>query len=272
MRTIVHLSDLHFGHTEASLHEPLLAAVGAARPDLVVVSGDLTQRARVWQFRQARGFLDRLAAPVLVVPGNHDVPLDNPILRAFAPWTRYRRWISEDLEPSYGDDELVVAGLNTVTPRAWQRGRVKEEQVARLCAAFGRSRGADRTRIVVGHHPFAQAPDDVRKAPTRGARRALTRLAACGADIFLTGHLHTWQAGPSGHAVVAVPDVLLVQAGTGLSDRLRNEVNSFNVLRISPRSVAVERIEHIASKGVFNAAQREIFSRGANGWSRSAAQ
>ncbi|MBN8907677.1 MAG: hypothetical protein BGO51_10105 [Rhodospirillales bacterium 69-11] len=272
MRTIVHLSDLHFGRTEASLYEPLLAAVGAAKPDLVVVSGDLTQRARVWQFRQAHAFLERLTAPILVVPGNHDVPLDNPILRAFAPWTRYRRWISEDLEPSYEDDELVVAGLNTVTPRAWQRGRIKERQVAHLCAIFERSGDADRTRVVVGHHPFAQSPDDVRKAPTRGARSALARLAACGADIFLTGHLHAWHASPSDHAVVAVPDVLLVQAGTGLSDRLRDEVNSFNLLRVSPRTVAVERIEHVALERVFRAAQRETFSRGASGWTRSVSQ
>ncbi len=271
MRTIAHLSDLHFGRTEAGLHEPLLAAVSAAEPDLVVVSGDLTQRARVWQFRQAREFLDRLAAPTLVVPGNHDVPLDNPILRAFAPWTRYRSWISEDLEPFYEDDELVVAGVNTVTPRAWQRGRIKEGQVARVCAAFERSRDADRTRVVVGHHPFAQAPDELRKAPTRGARRALARLAACGADVVLTGHLHTWQAALSDQAVVAVPDVLLVQAGTGLSDRLRDEVNSFNVLRLSARTISVERVEHVAMEGVFRAAQREIFSRSANGWSRSAA-
>ena len=101
MRTIVHLSDLHFGRTRPDLLEPLVEAVNGAAPDLVAVSGDLTQRARGRQFREARAFLDRLAAPCLVVPGNHDVPLDHLLLRLFGPWRRYCRLIGSELEPGY---------------------------------------------------------------------------------------------------------------------------------------------------------------------------
>src|SRR4029077_8283305 len=111
MRTIVHLSDVHFGRVNATIVDPLEAAIRAIAPDLVTVSGDFTQRARRSQFRAARAFLDRLPTPQLVVPGNHDVPLFNLPARFLDPFGGYRRYISPDLEPAYQDDELIVVGL-----------------------------------------------------------------------------------------------------------------------------------------------------------------
>ena len=103
MRTLVHLSDLHFGRTDPALIEPLLASIAAIAPDLVVVSGDLTQRARAAQFAEARAFLDRIAQPRIVVPGNHDVPLYRVWERFLSPLGKYKKHIGSDLEPTFVD-------------------------------------------------------------------------------------------------------------------------------------------------------------------------
>src|ERR1043165_359659 len=108
MRTLVHLSDLHFGRIDPAIIDPLIETVRGLNPTLVAVSGDLTQRARSEQFKEARAFLDALPSPQIVVPGNHDVPLHNVFARFFQPLTKYRRYITPDLEPFHADDELAV--------------------------------------------------------------------------------------------------------------------------------------------------------------------
>src|SRR5918999_2781193 len=126
MKKIVHLSDLHFGRIDAGLVGPLVEAVNEVEPSLVVVSGDLTQRARSEQFKEARDFLDRLPKPQVVVPGNHDVPLYDVYSRFARPLDKWRRFISEEVEPVYEDEELVVAGVNTARPLSPQVWRGQE--------------------------------------------------------------------------------------------------------------------------------------------------
>src|SRR5213593_2266921 len=130
MRTLVHLSDLHFGRVDEQIIEPLISAVTQINPDLVAVSGDLTQRARSQQFREARAFLDALPQPQIVVPGNHDVPLHNVFSRFLQPLAKYRRYISEDLQPFFQDEEIAVLGVNTARSLTLKGGRINEEQVA----------------------------------------------------------------------------------------------------------------------------------------------
>lgn len=271
MRTIIHLSDLHFGRTRPDLLEPLIEVVNDMAPDLVAVSGDLTQRARVRQFQEARAFLDRIEAPCLVVPGNHDTPLDNIPMRLFGPWRRYRRWIGEELEPGFQDEELSVVGVNTVNPLDWQRGRIDRHGVARICTALG-GRDAGRTRIVVAHHPFAHAPEEQQKALMRGAGRAMAALAGCGADIVLSGHLHAWRAEPSGAGDADAPSMLLVQAGTGLSTRVRGEENDFNLLRVQPGEIAIERFAAPHGASAYARARSARFLRGPMGWQPASGQ
>lgn len=264
MRTIVHISDLHFGRIRPDLLAPLGEGIAAARPDLIAVSGDLTQRARVWQFAEARRFLVGLPAPLLVVPGNHDVPLTRPWARLLWPWHRYRHAIGPELEPWHRDDELLVVGLNTVTPFACQRGRIAQPAVLRACALLAEAEG--RTRIVVAHHPFAHAPGETGKAPMRGAPPAIRALAACGVDIFLAGHLHNWRAEPYRAPETAGRAVLMVQAGTGLSTRLRGEDNDYNVLRIAPGMVTAERFAADGAASGFRRVEAARFVRTAEGW------
>src|SRR5919112_3894904 len=112
MRRIVHLSDLHFGRVNPALIDPLTKLIHELQPHLVAVSGDLTQRARSYQFQQARAFLDTLPKPQIVVPGNHDIPLHNVFARFLEPLTKYKRYITEDLQPAYANEEVVVIGVN----------------------------------------------------------------------------------------------------------------------------------------------------------------
>lgn len=261
---IVHLSDLHFGRDRPELAAPLIEAVGDLAPDLVAVSGDLTQRARIAQFRAARAFLDRMPAPVLCVPGNHDTPLDNLFVRLVRPFSRYKAMIDRDLEPRVDLGEVRVIGVNTVNPLAWQRGRIGARSVARICAGF-RGQGGAWPGVVVLHHPLEHAAG-TDKALTRGAGRALAAFGACGADIVLCGHLHSWRAEPGS----VVRNTLLVQAGTSLSTRARDEPNDFNLLTIDAGRVRIDRYAAKADARSFARIGARSFLRTDEGWEADA--
>ena len=261
MARLIHISDLHFGRTRHELLRPLIDQLNGIEADLIAISGDLTQRARSSQFRAARAFMDRLEKPVLVVPGNHDVPLEDVLARFFQPYKRYRKWIGRELEPSFVNDEIAVVGLNTVNHLAWQRGRISGRAVRRVCSAFD---GDGRVRIVVAHHPLEHRPTD-QKALMRGAEEAIEAFAECGADVVLTGHLHSWRAEPFAERV-GRRGTLQVHAGTGLSTRVRGEENDFNVLTVSPAEIVVERYAAGEGDEAFRPLLRAVFRSGGEGW------
>src|SRR5215217_7559691 len=153
MRTIVHLSDLHFGRVNPALLDPLIGIVREIKPDLIAISGDLTQLARSYQFRQARSFLDALPKPQIVVPGNHDIPLHNLFARFFERLTKYKRYITDDLQPTYEDEEVVMIGVNTARSSVFKGGRINRSQIARLREKFC-SLGNGVVKVIVTHHPF----------------------------------------------------------------------------------------------------------------------
>ena len=268
MKKIVHLSDLHFGRIDPALVGPLAEAVNDARPSVVVVSGDLTQRARSHQFKEAREFLDRLPRPQVVVPGNHDVPLYDVLSRFARPLDKYRRHISEEVEPVYEDEEMVVAGVNTARSLTRKYGRVNERQVAslreRLC------RYSDEVlKVVVTHHPFdVPAGADEREIVGR-AQMAMEALAACGVDLLLAGHMHVSQTGRTAERYqIAGHSALFVQAGTATSTRGRGEANSFNVIRLKHPHIQVERRGWQPEAAAFRPANAETFRHTPGGWER----
>ncbi len=272
MRVLLHLSDLHFGRVDQQLVEPLLAAVAEIKPDLVAVSGDLTQRARSHQFREARSFLDALPQPQIVVPGNHDVPLHNVWARFLQPLDKYKRHITDDLQPVYEDDEIVVVGVNTARSLTIKGGRINEDQVAeireRLCAA-----GDERIKTIVTHHPF-DLPEghDIRELVGR-AQMAIEGLADCGADLFLAGHLHISHTGHTAQRYkLKGHSALVVQAGTALSTRARGETNSFNVIRIDHPNITVQRLTWQPASSTFGVVSEEKFYQTGNEWARLRAE
>lgn len=263
MRRLVHLSDLHFGRDRQEVLDALTQAVNNCSPDLVIISGDFTQRATDMQFEAAAAFLQGLRAPTLSVPGNHDVPLHNLFVRVFMPWRRYRRWINANLEPSFEDAEIVVIGVNTVNPFAWQRGWFRSRAMRRACAAFSASTGK-RCHVVVAHHPLEQQPGDT-KTLMRGAKTSLARLSECGVDAILSGHLHSWRAAPFAR-VEGRASALQIHAGTSLSNRLRGEVNDFNVVDIDQGHITVIRHAFADESATFQQMASITFHATAEGW------
>ena len=266
MRTLVHLSDLHFGRVDAQLLAPLRETVRAVQPHVVVISGDLTQRARSAQFIEARDFLASLPDPQIVVPGNHDIPLYNVVARFLTPLDKYQRHITSDMSPEYVDDEIAVLGLNTARSLTFKDGRVNREQIIRLHERFD---GLPRSlaRVVVTHHPFDLPEHYDEDELVDRAEMAMSAFARCGVDLLLAGHLHTSQAGDTsdryelpGYAALAV------QAGTATSTRGRGESNSFNVLRVANREVAIERQVWRPEAAAFALERTERFRRVDNRW------
>jgi 3',5'-cyclic AMP phosphodiesterase CpdA len=268
MRKILHLSDLHFGRVNPALLGPLMNTVREVDPDLVAISGDLTQRARSHQFQQARSFLDALPKPQIVVPGNHDIPLHNVFARFFEPLTKYKRYITDDLQPVYQDEEMIIIGVNTARSSVFKGGRINRSQVTRLREKFC-TFGREVVKAVVTHHPFDLPEGHNERHLVGRARMAMTSLAECGADLFLAGHLHISHTGHTKRYKIHGHSALVVQAGTATSTRERGEANSFNVLRIGYPEITVEKFDWNPVTASFTVSTREEFKQVDEGWIRT---
>lgn len=268
MRKIAHLSDLHFGRVDPSMLPTLASAIRCARPDAIVVSGDLTQRARSREFAAARDFLASLAFPQIIVPGNHDVPLYNVLMRAFHPLRRYHRFFGSEKAQFHADDEIAIVGVNTARSLTFKEGRINRDQVARVCQRFEPLRD-DVTRIVVTHHPFQGTAGD-RDGLVGRADMAMAAFSRCGVDVILSGHLHAAQAHLSNSRYAhAGYSALLVQAGTATSVRRRGEPNSFNMIEVAWPRVTVEHWAWDDGRAGFAVATRDCFEKHGGEWNRA---
>jgi 3',5'-cyclic AMP phosphodiesterase CpdA len=239
---LLHLSDLHFGAHDERLVEGVDWAADELKPDLVVISGDFTQRARTEQFKEACAFLEGLrdrGHEVLGVPGNHDVPLYDVLRRFLSPLTRYRRFIDETLCPFIELPGVAVLGINTARSLTFKEGRVSEEQVEFIRDTFART-PRETVRILVTHHPlFAlEVGDEVQRAIGR-QELALDAIEEAGVDILLAGHMHHASTHDAGDLVTRAGGTLVIQAGTATSTRVREQDQSFNTIDIADGSVTV---------------------------------
>lgn len=228
MSVVLHLSDTHFGTERPEVVEAVVALAVQQQPDVVVLSGDITQRARPEQFRAARAFVDRLGGPVVAIPGNHDIPLFDLWSRATRPHAGFLAEFGPELEPVLTTEDLLVIGVNTTRARRHRHGEVSAAQVARVSRILA-SASHRQLRVVVVHQPAAVAIPSERIHLLRGHAQALQAWSAAGADVVLGGHIH-------------LPFVLprheggrrlwVVQAGTAVSARTRSGVpNSVNLFR-----------------------------------------
>ena len=242
MARLLHLSDLHFGAHDERLVEAVEAKADELRPDLVVISGDFTQRARTEQFAEACAFLDRLrdrGHEVLGVPGNHDVPLYDVLRRFLTPLARYRRFIDDSLCPFVELPGVAVLGINTARSLTFKDGRINHDQVAFIHETFART-SKDAVRVLVTHHPlFALTVGEQVERAVGRQELALDAIEEAGVDVLLAGHNHHASSQSASDLVTRAGEALVVQAGTATSTRVRDQEQSFNVIDIADESVAV---------------------------------
>jgi 3',5'-cyclic AMP phosphodiesterase CpdA len=242
MARLVHLSDLHFGAHDERLVAAVEKSVDALKPDLVVISGDFTQRARTEQFAEACRFLERLhdgAHEVLGVPGNHDIPLYDVLRRFRSPLTRYRRFIDESLCPFIELPGIAVLGINTARSLTFKDGRINEDQVKFIAETFART-PSDSMRVLVTHHPlFAlRVGEQVERAIGR-QELALDAVEKSGVDMLLAGHNHHASSQDASELVTRAGGVLVIQAGTATSTRVREQEQSFNTIDIGEATATI---------------------------------
>lgn len=254
MTVLLQISDLHFGTEQAPVVEALAALARQQQPDLLVLSGDITQRARPAQFRAARAFTDRLGGPLLVVPGNHDIPLFNLWARWQHPYAQHCAAFGADLEPVFRSPGLLVVGVNTTRADRHENGEVSSAQIDRVATLLAGATAA-QLRVVVVHQPIAvERAEDVKNL-LHGHADAQQAWARAGADLVLGRHIHL-------PFVLPLPGLArpmwAVQAGTAVSSRVRaGAPNSVNLLRwqAAERRCDVEQWDFAVDAGAFACAQ-----------------
>jgi 3',5'-cyclic AMP phosphodiesterase CpdA len=229
---LAHISDLHFGAEDPVVVAGLRADLRDQRLSQVLLSGDLTMRARTRQFRQARELLDAIGLPWVSVPGNHDLPLDRPV-RGVRPLRGYQRLIDPDAEPRVLRDGVLVLGLNTARRYLWKGGRIDDAQVARIGTAFVCDQPVE-LRVLMLHHPVFRSRQRPGEPIVRGAAPALRAAATAGVDVVLCGHDHV-----QAHVDLSLSrpylsrHVLGIMCGTTTSVRVRaDESQSYNILEV----------------------------------------
>ena len=255
MNTVLQVSDPHFGTERPPVVEALLRLVQAQTPALVLLSGDITQRATAGEFALAQRFVARLGpTPVLAIPGNHDLPLFNLAMRAFAPYARYRRVFGPALERVHETPEWLVLGVDTTRRWRHEDGQVSAGQIERVARRLAQAL-PDQLRIVALHHPVAVSRPVDTKNLLHGRAAAIREWARAGADLILGGHIHLPFVVPLHASNPGLPRRLwVVQAGTAVSSRVRHDSpNSVNLIRRTgaASSCEVERWDYNATADSF---------------------
>ncbi|HEY2049187.1 MAG TPA: metallophosphoesterase [Caulobacteraceae bacterium] len=238
MIRLAHLSDIHFGMENGAAVSAAAEWIGAERPDLVVVTGDLTSFGEPAEFASAAAWVSALPANRLVVPGNHDTPYLGVWDRAIRPFERFETCFGPADGPSWSNSAACVAGVNTARGVQfrlnWSKGAIDIRQSRRALEALGgRRNGA--LGVVACHHPLAEMVGGPMTARVRGGERAARRFCEGGVDLILTGHIHAPFAMALPHA-----DGLTYAVGAGtLSIRERGAPASFNVIESAAETIKV---------------------------------
>lgn len=264
MSLLLQVSDTHFGTEQPKVMEALVSLARQQAPELIVLSGDITQRARRAQFRAARAFADRLGAPhLLALPGNHDIPLFNLIARVFFPYSNHQHAFGLDLEPSFESAELLVVSANTTRPWRHKDGEISRAQIERVSQRLKKA-APRQLRIVVTHQPVFVTCKAEEKNLLHGHREAIFAWAEAGADLVIGGHIHIPYVRSLRERFPELPrNVWVAQAGTAVSNRVRHDApNSVNLIRYAQPDrggrCVVERWDYSAGCGAFTVVERTV--------------
>lgn len=256
MRQILHISDIHFGpHHLSDIADAVLALAEERRPDLVVISGDLTHRAKRRQFEDARAYIDRFSMPTLAVPGNHDVPMYRVHERLFDRYGAYRRYFSPELEPELEDDEMVVIGLNTAFNWTVKDGRLTRKRLRALDRRLAEI-PASKAKIVVAHHQLVPPPRFDTQRVIANAFETADVLTRHGVDLVLSGHLHqTWIGSTEAYYPSGRDPVLLLHSGTTTTTRGRGverRRNTCNWIAVGDETLEISHLRWEPDERVFH--------------------
>ncbi len=271
MSVLLHISDTHFGTEQAPVVAALETFVRERLPDVLVFSGDITQRARPAQFAAGRRLCERLGlvGRMLVLPGNHDIPLFDLLARAAHPYRNYLAAFGPQLEPTLATDDFFIVGVNTTRPARHKNGEVSPEQVAHVEATLKRA-GGRQLRIVVTHQPADVFRPEDEHDRLRGADAALHVWSRAGADLVLGGHIHLpYVMDLRLRPLPTARPMWCVQAGTAVSSRVRHGTcNSVNLIHWKPpaggepRVCVVERCDYHPDRGWFETSERTTLTLG----------
>lgn len=265
MKRVVHISDLHFGRVDKKRVKPIISKIQELKPDIVVISGDFTQRAKEKEFKDAKKFIKDLKYPVFVIPGNHDIPLYNFFKRMLFPFTNYKKYISTDFAPVYTDDEIAIFGVNSVRRFAITSGKIRKAQLQTI-ENQAKELPDHILKIVVSHHPFdlpfnKKTHHNITHKVIARSQYAMKRLSQIGINIFLSGHLHVHHISDTSlRYKIDGYRALIIQAGTAISTRFRGEPVSFNVIDIDKPVITIKHYSGFHRGAVFNLISTETYS------------
>lgn len=228
MSTFVHISDLHFGREQPAVIDGWFRVMAEIKPDLVIISGDLTQRATDEEYTATKQFLNKLSWPYFVIPGNHDMSATHLPERFFKPWGKWQEYIEPITEPVLIAERFTVVGVNTARVAGfyfnWSRGQISSKQITAVQHHF-QGTATTNLKLVVAHHPFWLPTHSEYRYVVGRRDTAIKAFHYVGVDLILSGHVHL-------PYTQILQGVLIVHAGTSFSNRLsQGQPNSFNVIR-----------------------------------------
>ena len=270
MPRAIHISDVHAGRQDDRIVEELLLDIARLQPDVVFAGGDFTQRSRRSQWASAVKWLDRIEAPVLAVPGNHDIPLFDFGRRMLDPFGRYRSHIAEDLEPELIAEGMRGIGLRTADPARRAEGRVSEQSLERFAARAVEEPDAEWT-VLLSHHPLAAHRDVMPGNPAQGWQDALSIAASARADLLLSGHTHRRRSGPFTRTIGG-RSMVVAHTGTACSTRQRgDEPQSWQVIDFAGEQMDLAPRVWNSEAYHFEDGEPSRFNRSSSGWQQVSA-
>jgi 3',5'-cyclic AMP phosphodiesterase CpdA len=261
MSILLQVSDAHFGTEQEPVVRALVALSARLLPEVIVLSGDITQRARGAQFEAARQFFQELGRPLVAIPGNHDIPLYNLAARIFSPYGNYKRAFGDELEPVFESEALLVLGVNTTRPTRHKDGEISQQQIARIDQRLRQAR-REQLRVVVTHQPVHVIRAEDEENLLHGHELAVRSWSDAGADIIMGGHIHLPYVRPLSDRFTNLPrKTWAVQAGTAVSWRIRGMIpNSVNVVKHSGGDLvcSVERWDYDVTTNGFRCVNADL--------------
>lgn len=264
MPKFVHISDLHFGREQPAVIEGWFKITAELQPDLVIISGDLTQRATDKEYLAAQQFLNQLPWPYFVIPGNHDMSATDLVERFFKPWNKWQQYIAPNLEPILNLEHARIVGVNTARTAGcyfdWSRGQISEQQISMVQQQF---QGLADTclKLVVAHHPFWLPKNSEYRDLVKRRDQALAAFHQAGIDLILGGHVHRAYT-------QILHGVLIVHAGTSFSKRLsQGQANSFNLIQGDHTQLSIQFMHWDGRQ--FQASEQREFQHQSGGWQQT---